>query len=330
MALRCGAEAAGMGRRGSPPASPLAVERGLDRRRQVIAGHRVPERQQPQMQVERAGMVARRGCVPEGHAGPGRGRQDRRDRAVGPEREGGIQQRIDRAQDARALGGGRHQVGEQLEVAGALLDAGHARYAGHDLDQQSGREVGPGHDIVDDDGRGDGPGHLAEMLFHMRIVRPEEVMHGRDLQRGRARFRRRPAALDGLGGGIDDDAGDDGRAPVRFLDRDGRQPADLFRGERMALAGAARDRDGRQPADLFRGERMALAGAARDREAVDAGVEQEARLRPERRLVNAAIRRERRRHGRRNTPDRVRAELSHCLPPCRRDSREGLNKLIEL
>ena len=227
--------------------------------------------------------------------GPGRGRQDRRDRTVRAEREGGIHQRIDRAHDARALGRGRHQVGEQLEVPGALLDADHARYVGHDLDQKLRREIGPGHDIVDDDGQGDGLGHLPEMLLHMGIVGPEEVMHRRDLQRRRTRGRRRRAALDGLPGRIDDDAGDHGHAPVGFLHRDFRQPADLIGGKRMALA-----------------------RAARNREAVDAGRQQEARLGAKRGLVDLARRRKRCRHGRHDAPYRLGPELRHrlaSLPP---------------
>ena len=68
---------------------------------------------------------------------------------------------------------------------------------------------------------------------------------------------------------------------------------------------------------------MTFSGAAPHREAVDARLQQEARLRTERRLVDRAGRRERRRHGRTMPRIASRSELppSHCLlagtPDCK-------------
>ena len=110
-----------------------------------------------------------------------------------------------------------------------------------------GREVGPRDDVVDDDGQARPAGQRVEVLQHRVVVGAEEIVDGRHLQRGHAEVLDGEPALDGGGGAVGDDAGDDRHASLHFLGHDGGDAAHLVGGEGMAFAGAAGRRRGRGP-----------------------------------------------------------------------------------
>lgn len=93
------------------------------------------------------------------------------------------------------------------------------------------------------------------MVDHRLLVRLEQVMHRRHLQRGDVHVAHELAAPDRIAGGIDDDAGDDGCAPFGRFHRRRHQVAILFMIEGMPLAGRTTSRHAvaagaDQPVDL--------------------------------------------------------------------------------
>jgi hypothetical protein len=125
---------------------------------------------------------------------------------------------------------------------------------------------------------------------HRVVVRPEQVVHRRHLQRRDTEASKRLAAADRIARAVDDDAGDHRHPAVRLLDHRRYQALQLVRIERVALARAA----------------------AR-REPMHAAIQEPAHLRAHRRLVDLAVRIERRGH-RRNDPEHL---LCHASPPMR-------------
>ena len=269
------------GRRGGHRRARLAAGTALEdlgvfgAGRQVVADHGVPQRQQPPVQVVRPGMIAPLHRGPQLDARARRGGEDRRDRTVGAERERRIEQRVDRAEDAAAGRRREQEVGQQLEVAGALLDPDHARHLAQDPAQQLRRQIAPGHHVVDHDRHAGRVGDRPEVLEHGVVVRPEQVVHRRHLQGRDPEVADRPAAADRIARAVDDDPGDHRHGPARRL-------------------GHGRD----QAAQLVLIERLALPGAAADRQTVHARREQPAHLGAHRALVDRAVRIERRGHRR--------------------------------
>ncbi len=227
------------------------------------------------MQVVRGGMIAAAHRIPQLDAGAWRRRQDRRDRAMRPERERRVEQGVDRAEDAAAGRRRDQQIGKQLEVAGTLLDPDHARHLAQDPAQQLRRQIAPGHHVVDHDRQPGRLGDRPEMRQHGIVVRPEQIVDRGHLQRRDAEIGHGLAAADRVARAVDDDAGDHRHGARRLIGHDPDQAAQLVLIERLALAGAA-------------------AGC----EAVHARLEQPPHLGADRALIELAVRIERRGHRR--------------------------------
>ena len=85
MARCCSAEAAGMGAPGMTRSAALYALCVFHAGRQVVADHRVPQRQQAFMQRQRAFVIPRLDRIPQFDAGAGGRAQDGRDGAVRPQ-----------------------------------------------------------------------------------------------------------------------------------------------------------------------------------------------------------------------------------------------------
>jgi hypothetical protein len=90
--------------------------------RQVVGDQRVPQHQQAPVQVQCSGVIVPLHRIPELHAGARRRRQDRRDRAMSAERERRVEQRVHGVEDAVLRPCRAQEIGQELEIAGALLD----------------------------------------------------------------------------------------------------------------------------------------------------------------------------------------------------------------
>ena len=198
MARRCAGLAAGIGARDAPARTPWQAWAKRAQAGRLSPTSAFHKRQQAAMEVVGAAMIAGRDRVPERDARPRRGARDRRDRAMGAEREGRVEQRVDRAEDAARRRCHHHEIGHELEIAGALLDPDHRRHLGHDPHQERRREVGPGHHVVDDHRQPGLRRDRAEMLEHRVVIGAEQVMHRRHLQRGDAEVAHQPPAPDRL------------------------------------------------------------------------------------------------------------------------------------
>jgi hypothetical protein len=170
------------------------------------------------------------------------------------ERVGRIHQRVDGAVD-QFVRRHHHEIGKQFQIARALLDADDQRHLVHDAGQKRRRKIGPRHHVVDDDRHAGFIGHAAEVIDHRLLVRLEQIMHRRHLQRGDIHVAHKLAAPDRVARGVDDDAGDDGCAPPGGFHCRRHQVAILLVVERMPFAGRTTGRHAvaagaNQPVDL--------------------------------------------------------------------------------
>ena len=135
------------------------------------------------------------------------------------------------------------QVRQQLEIARALLDADKPVDLAHHAVEQGGRAIGPGHDIVDHHRLGRLLGQGGEVGEHHFVTGAEEIMHRRHLQSGDIEVGQRMRFFDCLARAVDDDAGDDRRAPGGNFAGNADDLAQFVRRQRVTFARAAANGD---------------------------------------------------------------------------------------
>ena len=121
------------------------------------------------------------------------------------------------------------QIGQQLEIAGALLHADEPVNLAQHAVEQGGRTISPGHDVVDHDRLCRSLRQCRKVIEHHFVAGAEEIVHRRHLQGGDIQVGQCLGFFNRLPGAVDDDAGDDGRSAQRRLRRQWRRPAAVRR-----------------------------------------------------------------------------------------------------